>query len=197
MNTNLLIIGTLVAIAVIVLIIMVSMKHTKKSLTTRGIESTYPMTTRGIESTYPMTTSAFIPNLQNSTSVYELLSDNINKGNELPTFSNLINTSSKVNGFYLQNKSNLYIKSVNVTIQNGYNNIGVWLYTNTKEGENIPGSNWSTEYQTNILKDAKGSNVGYTDTYNIPTDIPPGGAFIVNTKQTTVGAVIFNSVTFS
>ena len=186
MNTNLLIIGTLVAIAVIVLIIMVSMKHTKKSLTTRGIESTYPMTTRGIESTYPMTTSAFIPNLQN-----------INKGNELPTFSNLINTSSKVNGFYLQNKSNLYIKSVNVTIQNGYNNIGVWLYTNTKEGENIPGSNWSTEYQTNILKDANGSNVGYTDTYNIPTDIPPGGAFIVNTKQTTVGAVIFNSVTFS
>ena len=90
MNTNLLIIGTLVAIAVIVLIIMVSMKHTKKSLTTRGIESTYPMTTRGIESTYPMTTSAFIPNLQNSTSVYELLSDNINKGNELPTFSNIV-----------------------------------------------------------------------------------------------------------
>ncbi len=58
MNTNLLIIGILVAIAVIVLVIMMSMKHAKNPLITRGIGSTYPMSTRGIESTYPMTTLA-------------------------------------------------------------------------------------------------------------------------------------------
>jgi hypothetical protein len=93
-----------------------------------------------------------------------------------------------VAGYYLENTSDKNIISVNVTIINGFDRAGVWLYTVDTGGS---ATSWDTKYQTTPIT---GPGGGYTGTYTIQCNIAPGGAFVVNTSQTTDGSIKFNSV---
>ena len=96
--------------------------------------------------------------------------------------------ASSKNGYYLENQSNKNIINVQLTLQNSSSGNGIWIYTVDRNGGIM--SEWGTYFQKTPVD---GTNTG---TYNIPCVIIPGGAFIVNTSQVSVGGVNFNNVTF-
>lgn len=123
--------------------------------------------------------------LSNCTQMYDLVNA-INKGNLLSGYSKALYAS----GVYLENKSTRFIRNVNLTINNSRGGVAVWVYTVNKPGGSS--SPWQSLYQTIPIPQG-----GYTDTYDIPCNFPPGAGFIVNAVQTGDAEVIFNSVKFS
>jgi hypothetical protein len=216
---KMLMIGGVVALAVVIIIAAVMMDHKKKveqspmivhtttgpiivpantpvstlpttGVTTQGVTTTIPVTTRAVTTVPIPTLPPGIP----GTLLYMLKTATTNGdfigGNGGPISSG----GTPDPGYYLKNNSDKNITSVNVTINNGYNNVGVWLYTVDSKGSETSG--WDTRYQTTPIIEGS-STVGYTGTYAIPCNIAPGGAFIVNTSQTNGGSIKFNSVVFA
>jgi hypothetical protein len=100
--------------------------------------------------------------------------------------------ASSKNGYYLENKSNKNIINVRLKLYNASSVTGIRTYTVDINGGSM--SEWGTYLQTTPV--AGTNNRMYTGTYDIPCLIIPGGAFIVNTSEISVGGVNFNTVTF-
>ena len=171
---------------------------TTRAVTTQGVTTTIPGTTRAVTTTIPVSTRPPLPTLPSGipgTLLY-MLKTATTKGDFIGGNGGPISSGGTPDpGYYLENNSDKNITSVNVTINNGYNNVGVWLYTVDAKGSETSGE-WYTMYQTTPIIEGS-STVGYTGTYAIPCNIAPGGGFIVNTTQTNGGSVKFNSVVFA
>jgi hypothetical protein len=95
-------------------------------------------------------------------------------------------------GFYVQNNSKYPLTNVNFTLNTTDQN-PIYLNTVNTPTSEPAGSMWQ-QYN------AKTQNPtgGYTNTYDYPCNIPPGGAFLLNSnKETSSGTIIFNSVSFA
>ena len=134
------------------------------------------------------TSATTIPTPIPNTKMYELVNSS-NKGDFIDGDSLAINSGRF--GVYIENTSSNNISSVDFTINNDRNDQGIWIYTVNTEGQSTSSSEWLTLYQTTPVL---GGN--YTGSYNIPCNVPPGGAFIINAIQINGGEIIINKVNF-
>lgn len=215
------IVGVIILLVIIIGIVLFFVFSSKKGSTTDNTKSTNNNTTKAAStnnnttkatSTNNNTTTAASTNnkgksssttinssgsviskpstLQNATQVFQLV-QYFDKGNPVTGFGGNIQPYP-VQGFYLENQSKQTMTSVTLTLTNGYNNIGIWIYTIAAAGNQAPQSAWQTYYQTT----ATANKSSYTGTITVPCSIPPGGAFIVNMMQTNSGSATFVSATY-
>jgi hypothetical protein len=195
------IIGVIILLVIIIGIVLFFVFSSKKGSTTDNTKSTNNNTTKaastnnkGKSSSTTINSSGSViskpSTLQNATQVFQLVK-NYNKGNPVTGFGGNIQPYPS-QGFYLENQSKQTMTSVTLTLTNGYNNIGIWIYTIAAAGNQTPQSAWQTYYQTT----ATANKSSYTGTITVPCSIPPGGAFIVNMTQTNSGSATFVSATF-
>ena len=97
---------------------------------------------------------------------------------EPPSYANAYTPGKANQGYYIENTGTVPITSVTATISAGYANMGIWTYTLQKEGQVVPGSEWNTLYPPIAGQ-----------SYTMPCNVPPGGAFVINTSQTNAGSV--------
>ena len=97
---------------------------------------------------------------------------------DAPSYANAYTPGKANQGYYIENTGTVPITSVTATISSGYANMGIWTYTLQKEGQVVPGSEWNTLYPPIAGQ-----------SYTMPCNVPPGGAFVINTSQTNAGSV--------
>ena len=97
---------------------------------------------------------------------------------DAPSYANAYTPGKANQGYYIENTGTVPITSVTATISAGYANMGIWTYTLQKEGQVVPGSEWNTLYPPIAGQ-----------SYTMPCNVPPGGAFVINTSQTNAGSV--------
>ena len=167
----------IISMAIILCILIIYLVMHRASSTTSSTFNYTPTQTNSVSKTDSNLSSVKMYVLSDGTTNKK---GNIIEGNKM---------SFNGNGMYIENVSSTIIKSINLTINNTYNNIGVWTYTIDSEGQADRQGEWSTYYQTTPL------GTIFTDTYTIPCNVPPGGAFIVNGKQSS-GEIIINGINF-